>query len=215
MQSACSTLAEMIEEPQYCLKIGIWRKYWLRRKTVSILTNKYILTETNPIGMLINRHALCYAISLFIAGPESANAFRNCNVGDGTAWSATTEFRVGELVFNDATGSASGRETIYIFSNTYGEGLGECHVTYELSGSYVAGVDFFVLDGVRSSHSNACPRNILEAQYPLDLRFSIQMERQQDGSLVVNSASNESYIAHGNWKEGSAYYKTEERCKIF
>ena len=37
MQSACSTLAAIVEGPHYLQKIVIWRKYWLRSKTVSIL----------------------------------------------------------------------------------------------------------------------------------------------------------------------------------
>jgi hypothetical protein len=37
MQSTRSTLAAMVEGPHYCQKIVIWRKYWLRRKTASIL----------------------------------------------------------------------------------------------------------------------------------------------------------------------------------
>jgi hypothetical protein len=165
--------------------------------------------------MCFPRMMCWFTFTAILLAHQSVSAFRGCGNGDSDAWSATTKYTIGELVFDNTTGMASGRETIYNYSNSYDALLGECHVTYELSGNYVSGVEFFLLDGTRSSYSNTCPDELLETEFPPDLLFSIQMQRTQDGSVTVTSTSSGQHVARGSWTSGSVYYKTDEQCQIF
>ncbi len=162
------------------------------RKTLVLLSTTLLMLEVGP-----------------------ASAFRNCGNEDSEAWSAATRYTVGELAFDDTTGLASGTETIYNYSNAYDTRLGECHVTYELSGSYVPGVEVFVLNGTRSNYSETCPPELLRIEYPADLLLSFQMEPAQDGSAVVSSADSGAHLADGSWQPGKAVFKTGEHCSIF
>ena len=150
---------------------------------------------------------------LAVSGPVSA--FRNCGTQNSEAWSAATRYTVGELSFDETTGLASGTETIYNYSNTYDSRIGECHGTYELSGSYVPGVEVFVLDGTRSNYSDTCPPDLLRIEYPADLLLSFQVQPAQDGSAVVSRADSGMRFAEGTWQPGKAVFKTGELCSIF
>ncbi len=152
---------------------------------------------------------------LVLASAGPASGFRNCAAQDSEAWSASTRYTVGELAFDDITGRASGTETIYNYSNAYDSGPGECHVTYELSGSYVPGVEVFVLSGTRSNYSDSCPPALLRIEYPSDLLLSFQVRPAPDGTAVVSSADSGAYMADGSWQPGKAVYKTGEICSIF
>lgn len=163
---------------------------------------------------MISKTAILVASALLVeAGP--ASAFRNCGTENSEAWSAATRYTVGELAFDDTTGLASGTETIYNFSNSYETHIGECHVTYELSGSYVPGVEVFVLSGTRSNYSDTCPPELLRIEYPTDLLLSFQMQPAQDGSAVVSRADSGENFAEGSWQPGKAVFKTGEHCSIF
>jgi len=155
------------------------------------------------------------ASGLALIWASSASAFRTCETQDSDAWSASTRYTVGELSFDDATGSASGTETFYNYSNTYAAESGECHVTYELAGSYVAGVEVFVLNATRTNYSDSCPPALLRIEYPETLSHSFQMEYASVGSAVVNSADSGEQLAGGSWQPGRAVYKTGEKCSIF
>ena len=163
---------------------------------------------------MLGKTAILVSSALLVAsGP--ASAFRNCGNEDSEAWSAATRYTVGELAFDDTTGLASGTETIYNYSNTYDTDNGECHVTYELSGSYVPGVEVFVLNGSRSNYSETCPPELLHIEYPADLLLSFQMQPAQDGSAVVSRADSGISFAEGSWQPGKAVFKTGELCSIF
>lgn len=163
--------------------------------------------------MFGKKAALVSCALLVAAGP--ASAFRNCGTQNSDAWSAATRYTVGELSFDDTTGLASGTETIYNYSNTYDSQIGECHVTYELSGSYVPGVEVFVLSGTRSNYSDTCPPDLLRIEYPADLLLSFQMQPAPDGSAVVSRADSGVSFAQGTWQPGKAVFKTGELCSVF
>jgi hypothetical protein len=153
--------------------------------------------------------------ALALAGAGKAGAFRNCEAERDDAWSAATSYSVGELAFDDTTGIASGTETIYNYSNAYPTGIGECHVTYELSGSYVPGVEVFVLNATRSNYSDSCPPALLRVEYPENRHHSFQMTHARDGTAVLNSADNGDFLADGSWQPGKAVFKTGELCSLF
>jgi len=155
---------------------------------------------------------LSFAIAALVA--QHASAFRNCSIADSDAWLAETHYTVSELAFDDTTGTASGTETIYNYSNAYPAG-GECHVTYELSGSYVPGVEVFVLSATRSNYSDTCPDSVLHIQYPAIRLQTLQMNHGADGSAVVNSGDSGEFLADGSWQQGKAMYKTGEECSVF
>lgn len=164
---------------------------------------------------MFGKKVTLFSISLLLSAAGPASAFRNCGNDNSDAWSAATRYTVGELAFDDTTGLASGTETIYNYSNAYDTNNGECHVTYELSGSYVPGVEVFVLSGTRSNYSDSCPPELLRIEYPADLLLSFQMQPAQDGSAVVSSADSGASFAEGSWQPGKAFYKTSELCSIF
>lgn len=145
---------------------------------------------------------------------SNVEAFRNCNTQDSDAWSASTRYTVGEINFDAASGLASGTETNYNYSNAYADGIGECHVTYELSGTYVPVVEVFVLNARRSNYSDTCPHSLLRLAYPPYRFHNLQAELAPDGSAVVNNVENGDFPAFGVWQPGAVVYKTEEECSI-
>jgi len=163
---------------------------------------------------MVSRKSSFLAGGIALVWVSTASAFRNCDIQDSDAWSATTSYAVGELSYDDVTGLASGTETLYNHSNTYLTGE-ECHVTYELEGNYVPGSEVFVLSATRSSYSDSCPAELLEAQYPATLLRNFQMAFAADGSARLNSADNGDFLADGSWQSGSTTYKTGERCSMF
>jgi len=144
-----------------------------------------------------------------------ASGFRNCETEDSYAWTAATRYLVGELDFDDVTGEASGTETIYNYSNAYPGAVGECHVTYELSGSYVAGVEVFTLSATRTNYSDTCPAELLRVEFPATLQHDFQVTYDALGSAVVNNADSGEVLAQAAWQPGRATYKTGEHCTIF
>jgi len=144
-----------------------------------------------------------------------ALAFRSCDTENSQAFSAATQYTVGELVFDQLTGTASGTKTIYNFANHYGDGRAECHITYELSGSYGAGSGTFVLDAKRTNFSTGCPQELIANDYPPDRTYALQMNFSESGAADVNYADNGELLARGSWEHGRTVYKTGEACTIF
>jgi len=164
---------------------------------------------------MLGKTALNLAFGLVLVAARPASGFRNCEAENSDAWAASTRYTVGELTFDEVTGLASGTETVYNYSNTYETGAAECHVTYELTGNYVAGVDVFVLAARRSNFSDSCPTAVLRSDYPPDLLLSFQLAHRDDGSAVLNQADSGEYLAAASWEPGRAVYKTGEQCSIF
>jgi len=155
------------------------------------------------------------ALCLALCWASGAAGFRNCGVQYGDAWSADSHYTVGEIAFDGTTGTASGTETRYNYSNHSADGVGECHVTYELTGTYDAGVEVFTFDAIRTNHSASCPPFLLGVEYPPDRLYALQMAFAEDGSAEVRSADSGETVASGSWASGRAVYKTEEKCTIF
>ena len=155
--------------------------------------------------------SLCLA-PLWVSG---ASGFRNCGTQDSAAWSASTRYTVGEIAFDATTGTASGTETRYNYFNTAEGSSGECHVTYELQGTYNAGVELFTLDATRTNHSDSCSPAMLGAEYPPSRLYALQMAFADDGSAMVRSAASGEMMASGSWQAGKAVYKTPEQCTYF
>lgn len=147
--------------------------------------------------------------------PQDVSAFRNCDVENSYAFSASTQYMVAEIVFDWHDGSASGTKTIYNYANDTGEGAGECHVTYELSGSYAPGSGTFVLDAHRTNASSACSLALLGSHYPEDRTYSFWMDFSGDGTVEVHHADNGDLFAEGSFEDGRTVYKTPERCRVF
>jgi hypothetical protein len=175
---------------------------------------KGFFTDGLSINVMTSRKSIFLAGGIALAWAGGASGFRNCDMQDSDSWSAATSYMVGELSFDEVTGLASGTETLYNHSNTYVTGE-ECHVTYELEGNYVPGSEVFVLSATRSSYSESCPPELLEAQYPANLQRNFQMAFAADGSARLNSADNGDFLAEGSWQRGSTTYKTGERCSMF
>ena len=163
--------------------------------------------------MVAVRHTLSSALALLLAA--NANAFRSCDIGDSHAYSAATRYTVGEIDFDDASGLAAGTDTTYNFTNAGSETATECHVTYELTGNYVPGVEVFVLDGTRTNYSPSCPSRSLNTEYPPNRFYSLQLEVDNRGRARVSLADSGEVIALGSWGAGRAVYKTEEKCSYF
>lgn len=171
--------------------------------------------STTVYKAMFGKKLILFATVMAVIWAGEVSAFRNCAAEYSDAWSAATRYTVGELAFDDTTGLASGTETIYNYSNDYPSGAGECHVTYELSGNYVPGVEVFVLAATRSNYSDTCPSELLTVEYPAITLHTFQIEHAEDGTAVFNSGDNGAYLADGFWQPGKAVYKTGEQCSIF
>lgn len=154
-----------------------------------------------------------FLISVLLSGRVAA--FRTCEAENSHAYAASTQYTVAEIVFDEVTGLSSGTRTIFNYANQDGVGFTECHVTYELSGSYTPVAETFVFEGRRTNYSPACPLTLLEAEYPAYLRYSLQMNFAADGTSQVNIADNDEFLANGSWESGHTVYKTDENCSIF
>jgi hypothetical protein len=55
--------------------------------------------------------------SLTLAWSGGSSAFRGCDTENSFAFSASTQYAVGEIAFDTATGVANGTETTYNYSN--------------------------------------------------------------------------------------------------
>jgi hypothetical protein len=164
---------------------------------------------------MIAKKATFSAMCMLLVLAGNAYGFRSCDIPDSHAWSAATRYTVAELDFDETTGLVTGTETIYNYSNHFSDGHGECHVTYELSGSYVPGVEVFLVDGRRTNYSDSCPGELLSVEFPPAVLHSMQMEYDDGGSAVVKTADSGEFLAHGSWEPGKATYKTGEVCTIF
>lgn len=160
-------------------------------------------------------HFFLAVLSVPVLWPGSAAAFRTCDVENSHAYAASTRYAVWELVFDQITALASGTTTIYNYANQDAVGFTECHVTYELSGSYTTGAETFVLDAKRTNYSAACPSRMIEIDYPTDLSYSLQMKFGANGESQVSIADSGEFLADGSWETGMTTYKTSESCTIF
>jgi len=159
------------------------------------------------------RHKALAAI-LVAAGTVSggAHAFRACDSAYGDTFTAST-YTVGEIEFDPVTGLATGTQTTYNHPLAEAAGFSECHVTYDLSGSYTPGSDTFVLEGERSSHSFECPARLIDADYPASRYIALQMVFLEDGSSEVTAADSGELLGRGGWRPGQTHFKTEESCR--
>ncbi len=164
----------------------------------------------------MSARVLCLAvISATLLWPAAAAAFRNCQIENSDAYLASTRYVVGEIEFDAVTGEASGTKTIYNYSNRRQDAFQECHVTYELSGSYSAGSGMFVLDARRTNFSQECPRDMIAETYPADRTYALQIDFDHSGSAAVSLADNGELFAQGSWEAGRTVYKTAETCTVF
>ena len=146
---------------------------------------------------------------------DAALAFRSCDLENSEAFEARTRYVVGEIDFDAVTGAAGGTETTYNYSNRGEAGFTECHVTYELSGSYEPVSRTFLLNARRSNHSSVCPASLIKFRYPDELVYSLQVSFADDGEPVVLQAASGQFFAEATWSEGRTAYKTGEECTIF
>ena len=163
---------------------------------------------------MIAKKCIFTALYLALYWAQGASGFRGCASADSDAWSASSHYTVGEIAFDVVTGVASGTETRYNYSNDPDAG-GECHVTYELTGTYNAGVEVFTLDATRTNYSESCAPGLLGVEYPPRRLYALQMAFAEDGSAMVSSAASGELLASGSWAAGRAVYKTPEECTVF
>jgi hypothetical protein len=161
------------------------------------------------------RMSLLLVLVVGFIGPERASAFRSCVAEHSDAYTASTRYVVGEIAFDPTTGTASGTETTYNHSNAAFPGFGECHVTYELSGSFESASGTLVLDARRTNHSAACPPDFIATGYPAERLYALLIKLGGDGSTLVHLADNGELIAQGEWSPGSTAYRTPETCTMF
>lgn len=161
------------------------------------------------------RSFLSLALAAACILPTQASAFRACESENSEAYTASTQYVVGEIDFDPITGMASGTETTYNHSNTTFRDVGECHVTYELSGSFESASGTLVLDARRTNHSAACPPEYIATDYPAERLYALLIELAGDGSTQVHLADSGELIAQGEWKAGSTAYRTPETCTMF
>ena len=161
------------------------------------------------------RISVLLVLVVSFAAAKNALAFRSCDAENSDAYTASTQYVVGEIAFDPITGIASGTETTYNHSNTAFEDFGECHVTYELSGSFESASGTLVLDARRTNHSAACPPDFIAVDYPAERLYALLIELGGDGSTLVHLADNGELIAQGEWSPGSTAYRTPETCTMF
>lgn len=158
---------------------------------------------------------LALVCTLALAWSGSGSAFRGCNTENSFAFSASTQYAVGEIAFDSATGVANGTETTYNYSNREAEGFSHCHVTYEFSGIFEPGSGTMVLDARRTNHSDTCPLDMIEVEYPDTRRYLWQVEFKDDKTAQVLLADSGEVMASGEWGSGKTLYRTDEKCTIF
>ena len=161
------------------------------------------------------RTSLLLILSFLVPHPDEALAFRSCAEENSEAYTATTQYVVGEIAFDPETGNATGTETTYNHSNTSSSDLGECHVTYELTGSFESASGTLVMDARRTNHSHSCSPEFIETSYPPERLYALLIELGGDGRAQVHMADNGELIAQGEWSPGSTAYRTRETCTMF
>ena len=164
---------------------------------------------------MVKRKHIIPTLMLILAWSSSAAAFRVCDAENSYAFSAATQYKVGEIAFDDTTGLVSGTETTYNYTNQDFEGFIECHVTYEFSGVVESGSGTFVLDAQRTNYSPACPGDLIDLKYPSKRRHVLQISFETDGFSEVRSADSGELLTNGEWEAGRVAYSTTEKCTIF
>lgn len=143
------------------------------------------------------------------------HAFRTCDMNNSFAFSAATQYMVGEILFDETTGQATGTETIYNHANREFEGFTVCHVTYEFSGVFEPSSGTLVLDGTRTSHSATCPGDLIALTYPSERLYALYVEFEGNGRTAVHSATSGELLAQGDLDGAAIAYRTGEECTIF
>ncbi len=164
---------------------------------------------------MVKRSHIIPILIVTLPWASGAGAFRVCDIENSYAFSAATQYRVGEIAFDDTTGLVHGTETTYNYTNRDFDGFTECHVTYEFSGIVESGSGTFVLEARRTNYSPACPKDILEIKYPGHRRHVLQIEFETDGHSKVRRADNGELFSNGEWQAGRVTYSTPEVCTIF
>ena len=159
------------------------------------------------------RIRLTAASIALLAWPGTSAAFRNCPVEHSDAYRVESRYLVGELDYDAATRAAGGTETHYNFSNQHHSGVAECHVTYELSGTFAPESGLFLLEAARSSASHTCAPAFVEAEYPPYRSYALEVVFREDGGAELYRAEDGELLAIGDWRQGGLLsYKTPERC---
>ena len=164
----------------------------------------------------MRRLNLILLLSFFaLAWSSGTAAFRVCDTDNSYAFSASTQYSVGEIAFNRGTGLANGTETTYNYSNRETEGFSQCHVTYEFSGIFEPGSGTLVLDAQRTNQSATCPQDLITVEYPDTRQYILQVEFNEDKTSQVLLADSGEVMASGEWGNGKMLYRTDEKCTIF
>jgi hypothetical protein len=164
---------------------------------------------------MVKRNYIIPTLIFILPWVNSAAAFRVCDTDNSYAFSAATQYKVGEIAFDDTTGLVSGTETTYNYTNQDFEGFIECHVTYEFSGIVEPGSGTFIIDAQRTNYSPACPGDLIDIKYPSHRRHVLQIKFETDGSSEVRSADSGELLTIGEWEAGRVAYSTPEKCTIF
>ena len=150
-----------------------------------------------------------------LAWSSAAAAFRVCDADNSYAYSATTQYAVGEIAFDHENGLASGTETTYNYSNREEEGFSQCHVTYEFSGMFEPGSGTLILEAQRTNQSETCPDDLITYEYPNTRQYVWQLEFKDDETFQVLLADSGEVMASGEWDADKTLYRTDEKCTIF
>lgn len=152
---------------------------------------------------------------LLLATAEHGHAFRNCQIdGDSAAFRGSSGYLVGELAYESSSGSASGTETHYNYSNAGPVGLSECHVTYELNGIYDGTSALLVLDAERTNQSRGCDQAFVENSFPGYRSYTFTLRESLDGLTELVDAGSGLVLAIGDPADGVLLYRTEESCSL-
>jgi hypothetical protein len=152
---------------------------------------------------------------LLLAVADHGHAFRNCQIdGDSAAFRGSSRYLVGELALEAASGTASGTETHYNYSNTGPAGLDECHVTYELTGIYDVGSALLLLDAELTNQSRNCDPDFVDARYPDYRSYTLSLQRSPDGLTELIDADSGEVLAIGDPADRTLLYRTDESCVL-
>jgi hypothetical protein len=72
-----------------------------------------------------------------------------------------------------------------------------------------------VLEAQRTNHSDTCPHDLIEIEYPATRRYLWQIEFREDKTSQVLLADSGEVMASGEWGSGKTLYRTDETCTIF